>query len=195
MARKVLNYGTTPGDGTGDILFNIFKDIDDNFGEVYETKKYFTVDSDDTFSVPDSTTPSFITGLTQVNGINGFTIDSATGSVRNTSGKDLIMTGNVAMQYTRSGVGDTEFFIYSQKSSDGINWTANTDSLRYLRIDKDGIGYKSIVSFLGTPWANGDYIRFMFGKTGNTLEFQKLTQTLGGVSVSGHAFFWTMQEQ
>ena len=195
MAKQVINVGASANDGTGDTLRDSMIKVNENFTEVYETKKYFTVESDDTFVVPDDTAPSFITGLTQVNGINGFTIDSATGSVRNTSGKDLIMRGNVAMQYTRSGVGDTEFYIYSQKSSDGINWTANTDSLRHLRISKDGIGYKSIVSFLGSPWANNEYVRFMFGKSGNTLEFQKLTQTLGAESVSSHAFFWTMQEQ
>lgn len=35
MARIPINYGTTAGDGTGDILFDSFKNIDDNFQEVY----------------------------------------------------------------------------------------------------------------------------------------------------------------
>lgn len=35
MARKPINYGTTPGDGTGDVLFDSFKNINDNFIELY----------------------------------------------------------------------------------------------------------------------------------------------------------------
>lgn len=34
MARIPINYGTTAGDGTGDILFDSFKNIDDNFIEI-----------------------------------------------------------------------------------------------------------------------------------------------------------------
>jgi hypothetical protein len=36
MARKPINYGTTAGDGTGDILFTSFKNINDNFIELYK---------------------------------------------------------------------------------------------------------------------------------------------------------------
>lgn len=35
MARKPINYGTTPGDGTGDVLFDSFKNANDNFIELY----------------------------------------------------------------------------------------------------------------------------------------------------------------
>ena len=35
MARIPINYGTTAGDGTGDILFTSFKNINDNFIELY----------------------------------------------------------------------------------------------------------------------------------------------------------------
>jgi len=41
MARIPINYGTTPGDGTGDVLFTSFKNIDDNFIDLYAN----TVDS------------------------------------------------------------------------------------------------------------------------------------------------------
>lgn len=37
MARIPINYGTVAGDGTGDILFTSFKNIDDNFQELYLT--------------------------------------------------------------------------------------------------------------------------------------------------------------
>ena len=37
MARTPINYGTTPGDGTGDILFDSFKNTNDNFIEIYNT--------------------------------------------------------------------------------------------------------------------------------------------------------------
>lgn len=35
MARTPIDYGTTPGDGTGDILFTSFKNTDDNFIDLY----------------------------------------------------------------------------------------------------------------------------------------------------------------
>jgi hypothetical protein len=38
MARIPINYGTTPGDGTGDILFNSFEKINDNLIELYLPK-------------------------------------------------------------------------------------------------------------------------------------------------------------
>ncbi len=36
MARQAINYGTTPGDGTGDVLFDSFKNTNDNFIELYK---------------------------------------------------------------------------------------------------------------------------------------------------------------
>jgi len=36
MARQPINYGTTPGDGTGDVLFTSFENINDNFIELYK---------------------------------------------------------------------------------------------------------------------------------------------------------------
>lgn len=36
MARQPINYGTIPGDGTGDILFTSFENINDNFIELYK---------------------------------------------------------------------------------------------------------------------------------------------------------------
>jgi hypothetical protein len=35
MARTAINYGTTAGDGTGDVLFDSFKNTNDNFIEIY----------------------------------------------------------------------------------------------------------------------------------------------------------------
>ena len=35
MARTPINYGTTPGDGTGDVLFTSFTNTDANFIDIY----------------------------------------------------------------------------------------------------------------------------------------------------------------
>lgn len=35
MARTPINYGTTAGDGTGDVLFTSFKKANDNFIDIY----------------------------------------------------------------------------------------------------------------------------------------------------------------
>lgn len=35
MARTSINYGTTAGDGTGDVLFTSFKKANDNFIDIY----------------------------------------------------------------------------------------------------------------------------------------------------------------
>ena len=58
MARIPIDYGTTPGDGTGDVLFTSFENIDNNFIELYE-KKYGFFDYND---LATATTPISISG-------------------------------------------------------------------------------------------------------------------------------------
>jgi hypothetical protein len=37
MAQQTINRGTTPGDGTGEILFSAWGKVNANFGEIYST--------------------------------------------------------------------------------------------------------------------------------------------------------------
>ena len=169
--------------------------IDIAVAESADTKTFFSVESKTDLTIPDKATPTFILNLAQINGLNGFTIDAATGSVINTSGRTLTMRGTLAIQYLHTGTTATDFFIYSESSADGITWVKNADSLRKFRIAKDGEDYKTIAAFTETGWTDGTYVRYMFSKTGGAMNLANLSETFGADTIEGHSFFWTMKEQ
>ena len=188
MVKQTIDIGTTANDGTGDALRTAFGKVNDNFDN-----SYFAVQSTDTLIVPDDTAPTFITNITSMlSSESGFTLDATLGAMQNTSGKTLTMVGNMAIQYQQTGVGDTDFWIYSESSTDGTNWTKNVNSLRYFIIDRDGVDYKTILSYIESDWASGTYVRFMFAKDGNTLELTQASKTIGLDTILSHSFFWTM---
>ena len=195
MAKQVINVGAAANDGTGDTLRGAMIKVNSNFDELYQTKTFFSVESKTDLTIPDKATPTFILNLAQINGLNGFTIDAATGSVINTSGRTLTMRGTLAIQYLHTGTTVTDFFIYSESSADGTTWVKNADSLRKFRIAKDGEDYKTIAAFTETGWTNGTYVRYMFSKTGGAMNLANLSETFGADTIEGHSFFWTMKEQ
>ena len=76
MARIPLNYGTTPGDGTGDKLYYIFKDVNDNFIELFNSvQPYVSKNSNYTAAITDwaieCTANSFTVLLPTAVGITG----------------------------------------------------------------------------------------------------------------------------
>jgi len=56
MAKQDINYGTTAGDGTGEILFNAFKKAKENFDELYDATGWQSrVDTTNTQTIPATT--------------------------------------------------------------------------------------------------------------------------------------------
>ena len=194
MAQKIIDLGdnTVIPAIKGEPLTTGGGKINDNFTELYN-RGYFTVDSDDTFTVP--TNASFVTGLEVIGTMKGFSLDTVNEAVENVSGRTLNMTGMVSFQLERTGGGDTILWFYSESSTDGITWTKNAKSLREIKIGKDGVDYKSGFSFTQVPWNNGVKIRFMFEvDTANSLEFLSVNNEFGGDTVTSHAFVWNMSE-
>lgn len=215
MAQEIVNIGTGENTGDGDSNRTSWVKMNNNFTELYSdfgtllsevvdiqsdvdllnSRATFTVESDDTFSVPIDTAPANMTGLTSTGTLTGVTVDTATGSVINSSGRSLNMTGTLAFQLERNSTGDVTLWFYSESSSDGISWTKNSNSLREIVVVRDGVDYKSGFSFTQSAWASGDYLRFKFGcSSASKLEFLQRSKVFEGDTVLSHSLIWNMSE-
>jgi len=194
MAQEIINVGTGDNRGTGEPLRSAMVKSNNNFTELYN-KATFTFVSDDTFVIPIDTTPSHMTGLLYIGSLKGVTIDTATGSAVNSSGRSLNMTGTLAFQLERVSQGDVTLWFYSERSNDGINWAKNINSLREIVVSKDGIDYKSGFSFTQNTWQDGEYLRFQFCCSDSLkLKFLQRSKVIGLDSVLSHSLIWNMSE-
>ena len=156
----------------------------------------FAVKSTETLVVTDIATPVNLTSLSQVDGIRGFEIDVTTASLKNISGRDVVVEGQMAIQITQTGGQPCTLYVNSEISSDGATWTPITESLRSLYVSKSGVDFFSIPSVVPIPWMNGDYIRWVFSKSGTGgVTIAPVTQTIGGTSITGRSFIWGMRER
>ena len=105
-------------------------------GLATQSDSFFTVESESQLQVPDIANPINLTGMNTIREINGFELDVATQSMKNISGRTLTMVGDMAVQFEQTGSQQTEFYIYSEYSIDGINWTFNQNSLREVAVVK-----------------------------------------------------------
>ena len=175
---------------------SVFAKFLEHFGLATQSDSFFTVESESDLIVPDIANPINLTGMSQIREINGFELDITTQSIKNISGRTLTMVGDMAVQFEQTGSQQTEFYIYSEYSSDGITWTFNQNSLREVAVVKTGIDYLSIPSLNIGDWEDGGYIRFVFAKDGNGgVLIESTVKTIGGVNMSGHSFIWNMRER
>lgn len=156
----------------------------------------FSVETNETLVCPDVASPGIFTTLNQIKQIRGFEIDQTTASVKNVTGRSVTMTGSMAVQLEQTGNQNATFFIASEKSTDGINWTYNPESLRVQEIAKDGVDYMTIPSLNIGDWNDGEYIRWVFAKTGTGgVTLSQPSQLMGVVNVLGQTFVWSMSER
>ena len=75
--------------------------------------------------------------------------------------------------------------MYSETSTDGVNWTINQSSLRKVKISKEGTDYISMPSLLvTTKWLKGSYNRFRLYKEGaGGVSITPVTDTINGTTV------------
>lgn len=136
--------------------------------------------------------PSILEGLDTTIPSNRFEIDSLTGSAINRSEKVIrLMYGTLSLQTYTNGT-DT-LYIYSEQSTDGVNWTKNPDSLRTKDIANSGEGYITISSFLAN-WNPDVYARFRIYSKSGKIDLQIPSETIEGEVVEGFSVIWTMQE-
>lgn len=165
-------------------------------GDLLNAKATFHLKSFDTVVIGDTTASSIMTGLSQIGIIRGFELDVATNSIKNISGRPLQMQGTLAIQVSHSGAQPVNFYVFSERSADGVTWVTNNNSLRENTIAKDGIDYRTIASFTDTPIEDGEYVRFRFARDGaGNATLLSADETIDGVSIDGHSFNWTMTER
>lgn len=156
----------------------------------------FTVESNNSLTVPAYTLSDVITGLEWIGTPRGFEIDPINNAVKNISGEPLNIVGQVAFHINRSsGGGTTIFRFFSERSSDnGVSWTQNANSLRNFSIGRDGIDYKSGFSFTDNAWNDGDLIRFRFSREGRSVAIEPVSANFGNGVLTSHSFIWHMKK-
>ena len=165
-------------------------------GDIVQAMATFHVQSSDTLVVGDTTSSSIMTGMATLATLRGFELDAPTQAMKNISGRELVMSGNLSIQISHSGAQPVDFFVFSESSEDGIVWNFNDGSLRKNTIVKDGIDYRTIASFTDVPIPDGSYVRFRFARSGaGSATLETPTETIDGNLIAGHSFNWFMFER
>ena len=168
----------------------------DNLGKkTFGSKGSFIVATSDTIPISnDPDASSFFTGLAAINGIDGFEVDLASGSVRNISGRTLsVMSGTVSTQPSKTGGAATILDLFSETSTDLITWTKNANSARTYTITNTGQSFRTTVSFVN-GWANNEYVRFKFFADDSTLSFTPTSIVADGDTINSYSAVWALTE-
>lgn len=155
----------------------------------------FRVKSDNTLLLSDKTLPKspVMIGLPDM---VGFEEHITSNSIKNVSGRDLDITGSMAIQISSTATADIFIYVYSENSMDGTTWNINQGSLRKIKVVKEGIDYITVPSLLlNSKWLNGQYNRFKFYKEGTgDISLISVSDIVGTNTINGQAFLWTIHE-
>lgn len=161
-------------------------------------KKFFFASTLETVTINDSpTAPSFFTDLELNPNSKGFELTPATGAIRNVSGRLLkACVGSISFQPNKGVGGVTLLHLWSERSSDGVTWTQNENSLRSIEISNSGETFKTSISAVG-DLADGEYTRFRcYALSGGAIDFVSPTDTvLGGEVIRGASIIWELSER
>ena len=173
MAQKNLNFGTSAGDNTGDILFNIFSDVEDNFTDLY------TVTGANTTAI----------SLNTAHRVSAHAPSNADNTSANeTSHADVVVDGDIG---TTVQAWDAELDIWATKTESGYllvdgsrDSTGDQLFTKHVAIGGDAsVGAVEILTVKGTLTATG---------IGNQLRAVEIEATSGGgqiaTSLVGMAF-------
>lgn len=164
--------------------------------QLSRTRLNFLVASSDSISVSnDPNASSFFTGLAGLGDNQGFTVDAATGSVINTSGRNIAkVTGQISIQPTKSGGSVTLLSVFSEKSTDGVSWTKNANSARTYDLSNTGESFKTSASFT-LNWSNGEYLRFRMFANDATISLEPPSVVADSVTIEGYSVVWELEEK
>jgi len=172
-------------------------DIEDLVG-IAVKKAYLYCGTLDTVSIGiDGDAPSLFTGLGTLVTNNDFLISAVDGSAQNKTGRVLdACLGTVSFQPNKLGGGTTIVNFWSERSTDGIVWTQNSNSLRILEVSNSGETFKTTVSS-ALDWQIDEFIRFrVYAATGGAIEFTSPSDTvLGGEVIQGYSVLWELGER
>lgn len=197
---KILNKAS--GGGVQSVTGNLVND-DDPINPVVDMPIHMSMLSIATINVSGGlANPSYINGFIPgmksdpglVPTLTGPLADQDTGAILNNTGRTITMNGSIAYLTVFTGFSGN-MSVWSERSSDGINWTPNANSFRpwdVSFISGGSVTQKSAV----LEWADGEYLRFaLSNQGGGTLSLQSLSETVNGSqSVESLSVYWTLDE-
>lgn len=157
----------------------------------------FLVASSDVVPIgTDNLAPDKFSGLALLTTNQNFISNETLGAVQNISGRTLkSLSGSISFQPTRTGGGAfSQIYLWSERSTDGVNWTLNNHTLRQIPVPNDGETFKTAVS-LTIGWHNLEFIRFKFyNGGGGVVTFTPSTTTVDNGVIEGYSVIWEMGE-
>lgn len=174
--------------------------MNDNGSSTSHIKEQLSMASLSTIQVNGTlSNPSYLSGLLAgSSNSTGLTAELTNGidegAILNSTGKTISMTGSIAYLSVFTGFSGV-INVWSERSTDGINWTPNQSSFRSWDvsfISGGSVTQKSAV----IDWADGEYIRFAFASSGGgALSFESISETVNGSqTVSSVSVYWTLIE-
>lgn len=158
------------------------------------------VASDDVITIAGSAaSPIYLNGFYKIGSHNtGIEIVNTNGNdegaLLNSTGRDFCMCGEFS--YTSSYTGfQGEIAVWSERSTDGVNWTPNTKSFRRWDVSIISEGSNSQPSYV-EEWKDGEYLRFcMFLDGTGTLTFEPTSEVVNGsFTVESFGCMWRLSE-
>ena len=188
VANSIINV-----DKVGNSIDNVNL-VANNIESIVNMAK-FRVKSDTTLLLSDKTLPKSPVMLSLPD-MEGFELQIASNSIKNVSGRDLDITGSMAIQISSTATADIFVYVYSENSMDGTTWTINQGSLRKIKVVKEGIDYITVPSLLlNSKWMNGQYNRFKFYKEGTgDVSLISVSDIVNSTTINGQSFLWTIHE-
>lgn len=159
----------------------------------------FIVGTLDTINVSDDAdNPSFFTSFAHLGSDSGdYIIDPVDGSIQNNTGRTIDkLIGGLSFQPFRNGGGffsSELIYLWSERSTDGINWTQSPLSLRTFEIGNTSETFRTTISALAT-FLPGEKVRFRFYSTDDNITFESTSTVSNGQTLIGASVAWELQE-
>ena len=142
----------------------------------------------------DKDAASFIIGLELEQNTGEFQIEADVGGIRNISGRTLkVNDGLVSFHSVSTNASGKLLRLFSEVSTDKINWTKNADSGRQNTIagTSEDYGSKSSEKF---EWLDNEVLRFRVFATGTGVSFDPVSFLADAETVTGPAVRWRLSE-
>lgn len=159
-----------------------------------KAKAHFILASSNNVTIStDVDNPTLISGFSNLKTYK-VNFRASDGAIQNNAGRDLAgICGNIAMQINNIGGGTKTIKFWSEISSDGVNFTPISDSLRVRECASNNESFVSTVSFTDS-WPQGSWIRFAFTAIG-AVEFNSPSIVSDGNTINGRSIVWELTEQ
>ena len=144
----------------------------------------------------DASNPSFFNDLL-LSSARGFELwDSATGSVKNKTGRKIAWCeGTINFQPNKDSGGISLLKLVSERSNDeGLTWIPNELSLRSIEISNSGETFRTVISAV-IDWKPNEIIRFRcYNASGAEITFEQPADIINGEIYAGPSLLWSLRE-